>query len=236
MSLNSARAEVLTRFKELRAHLEVIKSLEIDDPLQGDPTEALVLRGLFYVHLYSILEFTINQAVQSSINSIRDCGPQFTEVTDRFLGIALDPEFMSLSGSTKKNWEKRRVLLDKLSSPQSCSLNDGVFYYDLQNIWYETLEMVFNCFGMVGAPVPDDSYRKYWDEIVEKRNSVAHGRETASRIGRGTRSPDLEIRLDAITRTCDHLLDRFELYLANYEFVKISARRAIKSRTVVALG
>ena len=58
------RRESSIRMNELRGLLDVIKLQESSDPQIPDPAEVLILRGLFYVHLYAVFEFSVNQAVQ----------------------------------------------------------------------------------------------------------------------------------------------------------------------------
>lgn len=230
MSLADVRAEVSTRVSDLRLNLDLIKDLESPDPLTPDANSVLILRGLYFVHLYSLIEYTINHAVVESLRYIKTLGPPYQVLVEEFLSLALDADFSSLAAGSGKKWDKRLALIHKQRSLDSCAVNEAVLGQDLQNIWCETMRLVFKCFAIGGPVFPDPSYEPFFDEIVNKRNAVAHGRETAARMGRGTRSPDLLVRFNAVSSTCNYVLDRFDVYLRNLEFVRISERPAFRAR------
>lgn len=194
-------------------------------PLQADTAEVLVLRGLFYVHLYATLEYSVNQAVERLLHAITDLKIKTAHFEPIFLSVALDPEFSSFSDSGKNNrWSKRISFLKKQSSADEAALNLGIFSIYLQNIWKENLLQIFECLFINAPIVPDPALGLYIDEIVNKRNAVAHGRESPARVGVGTRSSDLHIRLDAVSRIITHLIHCFEKHLTELNFVREDQR------------
>lgn len=227
MKLTKERTQSTARLKEVRTTLELIKRNESKDPLIGDELEVVLLRGLFYVHLYGAFEYSINICAQGALRTVGSSGAKYSELGHRFYSVALDDRFKSISTlGSSKGWPKRFELLDLQFSDTNCHINDSVFYYELQNIWPETLDDLFACFHISEDWCPDKSYRPYLKEIVEKRNQVAHGRESAETIGRGTRSPDLEKRFDAISMIVANIFDSMDTYLNEFGFVHAAHRAA----------
>ncbi|WP_375771021.1 MAE_28990/MAE_18760 family HEPN-like nuclease [Archangium gephyra] len=224
--LHSQRAEAYQRLKEVRLTLETIKSLESTDVLVPDPSNVTVLRGLYYVHLYAALEFTVNSATQAVLQQIAALNVRYSDFVPSLYSIALDGAFKSVRDARSEQWKKRLALLATQFSNDTCTVSPVVFSSDLQNIWYKTLVELFDCLGITSLPVPDIRLKQYIDEIVEKRNAVAHGRESPILAAAGRRSPDLEQRYDAVSKTIDYLFDCFEGYLQRRDFVRQDQRAA----------
>ena len=189
---------------ELSRHLEAV-------PPVADPPEAKILRGLFYVHLYAALEYAVNQGVQRFLQAIDALCIPPSHLEARFFSVVLDANFNSIRNvGEEKRWSARSKLIDLQSSTQSQSINGDIFGLYLQNVWIERLDALFNCLNIHLPVVPDPSFRLYIDELVERRNAVAHGRISALGIGAARRSPELVIRFNAVSSTCIYILDCFE--------------------------
>ncbi|MBZ4374609.1 MAE_28990/MAE_18760 family HEPN-like nuclease [Corallococcus sp. AS-1-6] len=224
--LSTHRQETYARLQEVRATLEVIKRLESTDIQTPDPAEVAILRGLFFVHLYGVLEHCVNSATQAVLQHISQLNVRYSDFIPSMHSIALDGVFTSLGEIKKGRWEKRLELIRTQLSPSACAINPLVFAKDLQNIWYKTLLALFDCLGLSSLPVPDIRLKQYIDEIADKRNAVAHGRESPVQAVAGRRSPDLEIRFQAVVAVVEHIFDCFELYLKHREFIRQDQRSA----------
>jgi hypothetical protein len=208
--LSGVRAEVSVRFSEVLQVLEHIKSVEKPPPIP-DVTEAKILRGLFYVHLYSALEYTINQGVRTFLQAVAGFNAQPHHYQARFLSVALDSEFNSIRNiGEDRRWGARLKLIALQSSSDPQVINNDLFGLYLQNVWIKKLETIFECLDINDPVVPDSTYRGYVDEVVERRNAVAHGRESAADVGAARRGAELLIRYNAINATCIHFLDCLE--------------------------
>ena len=217
---DSQRQSCLARISEVRVLYECISRMESGDPRVPDSTEVLMLRGLFYVHLYAALEYSVNQAVQRYLNAVSALGIRIDHFNSYLYSVILDSEFSAIRdvGESKK-WERRISLLARQQSGDACAISDTVFSTYLQNVWLASLEQIFICFCIQDPVVPDQRLGLFVNEIVEKRNTVAHGRDTPSNVGRGTRSSDLKIRLDAITQVIEHVFVCFEKALGDHAFI-----------------
>jgi hypothetical protein len=216
------------RLAEVRKLLAHIKRLEATASAERDSVSAeaaMVLRGLFVVQLYGVLEYAMTLSVQVLLQEITRLGVPFMHFEQHLFTVALDSEFRSIvdSGWNSK-FAKRKNLLQKQVSGSPCTMNDTVFHDQLQNIWFGTLKNVFECLCIPAEPVPERRIKGYIDEIVDARNEVAHGRSSATMVGRTKSSAELEERMNAIAHLIDYIIMSFDSYLTNREFVRPSNR------------
>jgi MAE_28990/MAE_18760-like HEPN len=215
--------DVDVRLSEVQRVLTLVKKLEDIALNEKDPASAehaAILRGLFFVHLYGALEYSITLSVQVLLQEMTKVAVPFCRFEHLLHAVALDDDFRSLADpGLKLRWPRRRELLTKQTSTEPCSLNDTVFHDQLQNIWYETLSSVFQYLCIPQSAVPEERMRGYLDEIAENRNAIAHGRQSAQGVGRRVTSSELEDRLDAVKKIVDHVLATFDQYLDARQFV-----------------
>jgi hypothetical protein len=207
------------RFNEVRSLLAEIKRQESTPP-EADSETILILRGLFFVHLYAAFEHSVTYAVQTLLQGISTVSVPYRQLEPLFHAVALDARFSAVADTgPRRKWSVRRELLHTQYSMTGCNVNDTVFHSDLQNIWFDTLNELFSSL-CIGEPVlPDPRLRGYIDEVVNSRNAVAHGRESPAIPGR-KRSPELETRLNALATVALHIVLCFERYFANRTFVE----------------
>jgi MAE_28990/MAE_18760-like HEPN len=217
-----------TRLAEVQRTLALVEKLEASAANENDPVSAenaATLRGLFYVHLYGALEYSITLSVQVLLQEMTKTTVRFSDYDHMLHAVILDDHFRSLAEpGLKLRWPKRRELLAKQISSEPCSLNDTVFQDQLQNLWYKTLHSIFEYLCIPRQAVPEDRMRGYIDEIVDNRNAIAHGRQAAQEVGRRVTSTDLKERFDAITKVVNHVLETFDDYLETRHFIAPSHR------------
>lgn len=90
------------------------------------------------------------------------------------------------------------------------SLNEILFSRKLQNIWIETIEEIIAAFGMQILTLTPRT-RATIDEIVGKRNAVAHGGESASYVGERHRA-NLKAKFQIAQDFMIEVIDNFEDY------------------------
>jgi hypothetical protein len=218
------------RLVELRSLLEHIKKLEAVAVVDRDVISgqlATLLRGLFYVHLYGALEYAVSLSVQVLLQEMSKTAVPFSQYEHLLHVVALDSDFQAIKDSSwDAKFSKRSGLLKKQVSSTACVLNDSLFSDRLQNVWFSTLNDVFEYLQIPGSPVPEPGMQGYIDEIVENRNAVAHGRSSPTTIGRLHTSADLDVRLKAIREVIDHIIISFDGYLESREFIAHAYRSA----------
>ena len=223
-AISSSAAARLSEVQRLLAH---VRSLEETAKTNKDiVSTATTLKGLFYVNLYGAFEYSVTQSVQVLLQEINKFQLRYLEFEHLVFSVALDPSFNSIADvGPNKKWVKRSELLRRQMSFDVCELNDTVFHSSLQNIWYETLQIVFECLGISTAPVPDNRMRHHIDEVVENRNAVAHGRSSPHEIGRLKTADELQDSMNAIVGSVNYIVASFERHLLSFDFISQNYRQ-----------
>lgn len=208
----AVRSEITERLAEVFQLIEHIRTLEAEPP-DPDPVEVKILRGLFYVHLYAAFELAVNKSVQCFLQGANALNVAPLHFHPRFFSVALESEFSSIRNvGEEKRWSARVQLIDKQAATDVRPINGDIFGLYLQNVWVERLEVLFRCLNIEEPIVPDPTFRLYIDEMVEKRNGVAHGRFSAQGVGSVRRSNELMQRYNAVGATCSHVIDCFDAH------------------------
>ena len=232
MKLHAQRQEALSRLVEARLTLDLIIQSEATPPASDSPA-VVALRGLFYVHIYACLEFSVNQAVQRVLTLISAYEIEYRHFSPRFQVVSMADGFMAIRDSgSKKKWKKRIEFVDRSSSEEKCAINTAVFSDDLQNIWVKTILDLFECLGIDADPLPNMEYAGHIDEIVEKRNAVAHGRKSASEVAAGNRSSVLKRKWEIVSETVEHIFNTLTDYIENHQFISAPSRAVYEAKEV----
>lgn len=220
MSFTSVKNQNSSRFNEVQLLLNYITSLEPTLPTDPTPSEVKILRGLFYVHLYAALEKSMNDVVQKTILLINSKNIKNRHYTLAFNSISVFDKIQSLKESGYKKVIERTIqLFAEVGSANVRNLNETTFSKRLQNVWIDTIEEVMLAFGMPPL-VLTARERATIDEIVDKRNAVAHGGESASYVGERHRAAVLRVKLQIAQDFMINVIDRFEEFYDNKKFLK----------------
>ena len=205
------RHEVQARFKDIEQFLGSTKALQ--------ERHVAVAKGLMFVQIYAVYEYTVNRTVSEAIELIKTHNHEMKDILPSLLTLFLDPELKSLRDSQRKNeWKSRINLFERAFSRQIVDLssdtsppNDGSHYR------YSHLVLIFEVFGIKRMPVPRRRHERRIAEVVDHRNAIAHGREIPQDIGR--RYTQLEIRkaIQQMRGVCMLWIRVFEAYCAEPE-------------------
>lgn len=225
MNFNVVRNNTRSRFLENQIFLNYITSLEpriITDPV---PIEVNMMKGLFYVHLYSSLEKSINELIENTLIHISSKSVQYNHFAIPFNSISLVDKLKSFKDCGHSNFfNKAFEIFNEISSSDICTLNESIFANNLQNVWTKTIEEICHSFG-IKTFVITPRIKATIDEIVEKRNAVAHGRESAKIAGERFRTDILRNKMEIIVDFCNYLIDLFETYYSKKDYLKPTAKR-----------
>ena len=225
MSFINVKNNARSRFTENQLYLNYITSLEPRDVTGSASIEVNIMKGLFYVHLYSSLEKTVNELIENTLMHISSKSIKNKHYNLPFNSISLVDKLKSFKACGYSNFfEKAYEIFNEVSSSNISPINETVFASNLQNVWTRTIEEISNSFGINGFTASPRT-KATIDEIVEKRNAVAHGRESARIVGERFRTDVLRIKMETIIDFCNYLIDLFESYYSNKDFLKPTAKR-----------
>ena len=175
---------------------------------------AVLLKGLAFVQMYSIYEFTVRGSVQATLSSLRASAAPAAKIRHEALSLVLDSSLSSAAqAGPARLWECRIDLLGRARSPDSATeFPDSLFPADGSHYRIRQLHTIWRVFG-IGAPVvPDARLQGRIEEMVENRNAVAHGRRTADDVGRRYSLADIKDRMRDLGQICEHVLATLETH------------------------
>lgn len=218
------------RFRSARSLLTFIKRNESDASPPVDTDEVKALRGLFFVHLYGAFEKSVTESVQAYSRKVSMMEVACCHIGFSMWPSAFDARFKSIQSSHGRGvWAKRKEFVGSVQSEEACVIADGIFSDRLQNVRPEVIKDIFEYLGL-NSEFLTDSDCLILNEVVEKRNQVAHGRADPVVIGSGNTSADLESRFDAIYSVATGLLASMRQQLADLYFVKDLHRSLYQER------
>lgn len=216
MPFSIVRSNSRERFGDVLINLAFIEKNEADGE---SSVEVKILRGLFYVHLYSALEKAINETIEQTILLVKQDSVKNIHYHTAFNLISLNSRMQAFKQCSGKNYFiKSAEVFEGLRSDEIFDLSDTVFSDSLQNIWYKTIQETLRSFGLEPISI-DPRVRLTIDEVVDKRNAVAHGRETPISVGERHRSDILRKKTQEIQLVVEQFVSVFEDYIINKKYL-----------------
>ena len=221
MPLSTVKNRSRERFNEVLSNLAFIESIE---PIGESPIHVKIQRGLYYVHLYSALEKVINETVEQALLVIGSLSIPNNKFQTKFNVVALNGKMTAFKNCGSREYFNKSIdIFEAVDSTEVPNINNAVLSGTLQNVWFSTIETTLDSFGI--APlVVEPRVRFTLNEVVDKRNAVAHGRETPVEVGERFRCQVLRTKTAEVQLVSDMFIDAFESYLRNAEFVKQAHR------------
>jgi len=225
MSFNTIKSENASRFSEVQVYLNYITSVE---PAVTDsiiPLEVKIMRGLFYVHLYAAIEKAINEIVQRTIMMINSKRVQNNHYALVFNAISKIDRIKAINDCGSNNLFNKSIdLFSDMNNKSITEINETVFSNKLQNVKIKNIEEVVLAFGITKLCI-EQRERATINEIVDKRNAVAHGRETATYTGERHRAEVLRVKLDISQNFIAKVIDVFEDFYESKSYLKPVIRK-----------
>ncbi len=217
MTFDIVRANSRERFSEVQIHLNYIESIEPEG--EASP-EVKILRGLYYVHLYSVLEKAINETIEQVILLIKSKNIKNLHFSTQFNVISLNSKMQSFKQcGYKEYFDRSSEVFESINSEDIFNINNTLFSQNLQNVWFKTIQDTIRSFGATPIQV-EPRIRLTIDEIVNKRNAVAHGRESPTAVGERHRTIVLRTKTQEIQIVIEQVISTFEEYIINSDFLK----------------
>jgi|SRR5471030_1701919 len=223
MSYEGAKQLARERLTEVQLLLNHIASLEPKDATTPHPSEVKILRGFFYVHLYAALEKSINEAVQLTLRLIANHNAPGKHYQLNFGSIAARGKLQSFKSCSHKHYHDNALaIFTMLNSTETTNIDETQFSDTLMNVWMKSIIEVLDSFG-IDLSV-DPRTRTTINELVENRNKVAHGRESALAVGERHRSNILREKFTITTSLIDAVTNKLETFYSSRSFIKASER------------
>jgi len=202
------KVEVVSRFDAVESFFKAAQGLR--GPL------AQTARGLAFVQIYAAYEYTVTTVVQRAIDALVAHNHATKDLASSLLTIFLEPELQSFRTCNLKNeWNNRIALFQKIFEntparvPNTVFPNDGTHYRSTQ------LQTIFKVLGINRIPAPRQRHLHRINEVVENRNAIAHGRETADSVGRRFTREEVMHAIRQMKSVCVLLISVIEAYCAD---------------------
>ena len=191
------RSEVSARFENIRRFFEA-------NSARRTGHLATTAKGLVFVQIYAVYEYTINQTVSQAIESIKKHRHRIGDLSPQLLALVLDPELRSLRDVQRKHeWDRRLRLFERAFSGELVDLSgETQLPTDRSHYRASQLELIFKVFGISRMPVRRHRHKDRIAEVVGHRNAIAHGRETPEDIGRRYTSSEIRKAIQQIESVC----------------------------------
>lgn len=221
MPYSTVRSEVLARFLEVNHILNTIKNFEDSvTPPTLPPLEYKLLKGFFYVHIYACIEFSMHKLIVNTLTLIKTKNIRYVDFENRFYTIATSSNIQSIRDSSSKVFlDKSADLFIAIDKVEIANFDETLLSKYLQNIWGKSFNQITKTFGASTFTITGLEIAIF-DEIVDNRNKVAHGRDSVENVGSGPQYTDLKSKYDTIFDVFSRYIDHFENYYATKEFIK----------------
>lgn len=228
--LVQAPLDSTNRILEVRTYLRMLISL-LGPPIApgGGPLavriqalsrEGPALKGLFFIHLYGAYEFTVTRMVEETLQVLNAQNLTVVDCKPALLGLILDPQCHALKDAGRdKVWMKRTEMFNLVNSNLPVNIPISVFPTSGRNLSCSELDSIWAVFGLAGSPLPHPRITTRIQEVISKRNEIAHGENTPAQIGRRYSLNDLTLILNDMDLLCTHLIQSFSSYLTRSEFL-----------------
>ncbi len=206
------------RFSEVLINLSHIESIEPKEVTEEAPAYVKIQRGLYYVHLYSAFEKTVNEVVEQAILIIKSKDVKNKHFETTFNVISLNSKMQSFKSCGYKEYFNKSIdVFKSIGSDETFEISNTIFSQNLQNVWFETIQQLLDSFGISRI---DPRFKPIVKEVVENRNAVAHGRETPIVVGERHRANVLRKRTEDIQLVIDIFIDSFETYISDLAYIR----------------
>jgi hypothetical protein len=203
---SSLKVEVIERFSAVESFFKATHGL------RGIISKQTA-RGLSFVQIYAVYEYTVTTVFQLAINTLVSHGFQRKKLKPTLMTLFLDSELKSLKECSPKNiWNSRLRLFEQVFSRGTARIDNTVFPNDGTHFRHTQLHTVFSVLGINRTPAQRKRHLLRIDEVVEHRNAIAHGRETAEEIGRGYTRAEILKRIREMKSVCILLISAIQTH------------------------
>jgi hypothetical protein len=207
------------RITEVREYLDFVVPL-IPPPPTTTPRNLNTCKGLVFVQLYGVIEYTINSTLAKTIDLINGELIKLQDTKPFVWGMALNPQLDALIQVNRKKWDKRIELFEKIDDNKEIIIPNDIIPTDRNNYTFPQLESIWKTFCITDPIFNDVTFQSRLQEIVSNRINISHGNCSAADIGSRVTPADLYDRIKEVSNFCSYFISVFEDYLLNKRFRK----------------
>jgi hypothetical protein len=164
-------------------------------------------KGLVLLQIYAIYEYTVREVTGTAIEEIAKHAHAYADLRHSLLAIFLEPEISSLRNCGDKNdWLRRLELLQKLTSPAPITAV-ATIPFDGSHYRHTHVELILRVLGVKRTLTRRKRHLYQIDTLVDKRNSISHGDETAMDVGRLSSRADIMREIRVMKSICLRLIE-----------------------------
>lgn len=191
--------EVMERFTAVKEHFRAARRLK--------GTSSLTAKGLAFVEIYAVYEYTVKGVMRSAINVIASHAHTYSSLRPSLLTVFLDPELQSLRNVAARNvWDSRLKLLDRSASSQPITAV-ATLPVDGNHFRHPQVELILQVLGVKRTLTLRRRHLYVIDDVVNKRNLVSHGEETAKDVGSRYSRQDIGKIILIMEKVCLRLIE-----------------------------
>ena len=215
MPYTNATMAVSERMQEARLLLAACGSAGLADGAKR------AIRGHLYVTLHAMYERCVSDCVFNALGLANGSAIPLRDLKPGFLVFAVHPQLQGYrSCKSGKSWAKGIQVMHSVVDSGPAQLH-SVFPADGSFMKPSQLALIWELFQLPGDPWPHPRLTTRIVEIVDARNQVAHGGETAGARGGTLSDAEMRIRVDDFELLCCHIVGTFSANLATAaDFVK----------------
>lgn len=191
--------EVLDRFTSVEQHFRATRRFK------GETAQTA--RGLVFVQVYAIHEYTVQHVLRIAAAEIAAHAHTYADLRPSLLALFLDPELQSLRDCKPGDrWGRRIALFDRASSADRVSLASAPLPGDGSHFRHTHLQLILAVLGVHRRLTVRRRHMFDIDQVVNNRNSISHGGETAAEIGRRYSRADIWRSIIRMRKICLRLI------------------------------
>lgn len=207
------------RIIEVREYLDFFAP-SIPAPPITTPRHLNTCKGLVFIQLYGIIEFTINSTLSRTIDLMNLELVKLQETNPFIWSMALNPQLDALIQTNRKKWDKRYELFHKVLNNDEVLIVNNIVPTNGDNFNFPQLESIWKTFNISEPIFNKVTFRGRLQEIVNNRISISHGNITAADVGARVTPADLYDRVHDVSEYCSYFISVFENYITSKAFRK----------------
>lgn len=164
-------------------------------------------KGLAFVQAYAVYEYTVREVTRIAIKEIVAHGHAYSDLKFSVLAVFLEPQMQSLRDCADKDvWSRRFEMLKQAMSNKTIDVV-AAMPHDGSHFRHSQTELILKMLGVKRTLTVRRRHLYEIDDVVQNRNSIAHGDETAVDVGRRYSGGDVARKIRVMKSVCLRLIE-----------------------------